>query len=217
MTRDINHNMRNADSPLANEDLDWKRLLDDARAGDDSAINRIWSQMRSYLLLVAKLGLADTLSAKVDASDIVQGSLLEAQCAFDRFTGSSELELKAWLKRIVKYNLVDSHRHYQVAQRRSVRLERPLNGGAIDEIVDRQQASASSMISRAETDLELIRAVSRLDSEQRRLIELRHRHDMTYDEISRELGVSERAVRNRWASAIAQLKKELCDGGQNSL
>ncbi|EAQ81799.1 putative RNA polymerase sigma-E factor [Blastopirellula marina DSM 3645] len=209
--------MRDTYSPSSNEDLDWAHLLDHARSGDATAINRVWSHMRSYLLLVAERGLGDALSAKVDASDIVQGSLLEAQRDFDRFTGNSESELKAWLRRLVKHNLADNRRHFQDAQRRDIRLERRLSGGASDEIVDPQQATASSMIRREETDLELIQAVSQLQSDQRRLIEMRHRHGMTYEAIGQELGISERTVRNRWANAITQLRKELCNGGRSPL
>ncbi|UUO07462.1 sigma-70 family RNA polymerase sigma factor [Blastopirellula sp. J2-11] len=209
--------MRDAHFRASSDDLDWEHLLDHARSGDATAINRVWSHMRSYLLLVAERGMGDGLSAKIDPSDIVQGSLLEAQRDFDRFTGNSETELKAWLRRLVKHNLVDSRRHFQSAQSRDIRLERRLSGGASDEIVDPQQATASSMVRREETDLELIQAVSQLQEDQRRLIEMRHRHGMTYEAIGQELGISERAVRNRWSIAIAQLRKELCNGGRSPL
>ncbi|PQO36556.1 hypothetical protein C5Y97_12305 [Blastopirellula marina] len=197
------------------ETRDWRQLLADARGGDEAAIDDLWRSMRTYLLLIAESGLGDGLAAKVDASDIVQNSLLEAQRDFSRFTGDSETELKSWLRQLVKHNLIDVGRHYRQAKSRDVRLEQSLGSDSPVELVDRRQPTASSMIRREEADLELLRAVAQLPSEQRRLVEMRHRRGLTYEEIARELGVSEKTVRNRWAAAIAQLKKDLSGGGES--
>ncbi|MCC9605879.1 sigma-70 family RNA polymerase sigma factor [Blastopirellula sp. JC732] len=201
--------MPDKDSISSEEIRDWPQLLSDARSGDEAAIDHLWRCMRTYLLLIAESGLGDGLTAKVDASDIVQNSLLEAQRDFSRFTGDSESELKSWLRQLLKHNLIDVGRRFRHAKSRDVSLEQSLNGKTPIDLVDRRQSTASSIIRREETDLELLRALAQLPLEQRRLVEMRHRRGLTYKEIGQELGVSEKTVRNRWAAAIAQLQKEL--------
>ena len=47
------------------------------------------------------------LRVKVDASDLVQETILEAYRDFDRFQGRSEQEWIAWLKRILAHDVAD--------------------------------------------------------------------------------------------------------------
>ena len=44
---------------------------------------------------------------KVDASDLVQETMLEAYRDFDRFQGRSEQEWMAWLRKILAHNVAD--------------------------------------------------------------------------------------------------------------
>ena len=48
-----------------------------------------------------------TLRLRLDPSDLVQETFLEAHRDFPRFTGPTERELLAWLRRILARNLVD--------------------------------------------------------------------------------------------------------------
>jgi RNA polymerase sigma-70 factor (ECF subfamily) len=56
---------------------------------------------RSYLRLLARAQLDDRVQQRVDASDIVQETLLEAHRAREQFSGESPAELMAWLRRIL--------------------------------------------------------------------------------------------------------------------
>lgn len=197
-------------------DVGWQVLLAQARSGDADAINRVWQSMRSYLLLIAQQGLGENLAAKVDPSDIVQGSLLEAQRDFSRFSGESEEELKAWLRRLVQHNLIDCSRRFQGAQSRDVHRERAFNGSTELRMIDRRQPTASAMVLRQETQQELRQAVARLSRDQQVVIEMRHRQGLGYGEISQRLGITEEAARKRWARAIYQLRKEMGQSGRSS-
>ena len=69
-----------------------------ARQGCETALNRLFTSCRSYLLMVANQVLPSELRAKAGPSDIVQETLLQMQKNFERFQGTSERELLAWLR-----------------------------------------------------------------------------------------------------------------------
>ena len=77
---------------------------------------------RPYLTLLAHAHLNRRYSARLDTSDIVQQTLLNAFLKRDEFRGSTEAELAAWLREILKNKLADALRDRQ-RDKRDVRRE----------------------------------------------------------------------------------------------
>src|SRR5690606_32381390 len=71
-------------------------LLERARAGDAQAREELFSKCRNYVALVARAQVESWMRTKVDASDLVQQTLLEAYRGFQGFHGTSEGEWLAW-------------------------------------------------------------------------------------------------------------------------
>src|SRR5205085_103448 len=63
------------------------------------------------------------MQAKVDASDLVQQTMLEAHRDFARFEGKTEAEWLAWLRRILSHNAGDFIRRFRGSAKRQVNRE----------------------------------------------------------------------------------------------
>ena len=98
-------------------------LLQRARQGDAECREELFGLCRSYLGFVARSQVEGRLRAKVDASDLVQETMLEAHRDFDRFQGHSEQEWLAWLKRILAHNAADFVRRYRGTAKRQANRE----------------------------------------------------------------------------------------------
>jgi RNA polymerase sigma-70 factor (ECF subfamily) len=188
--------------------LDWPELVEAARSGCDDALGEIITRLRGYLLLIANGQISGPLQSKFGASDIVQNSLIDAHAAIDQFNGTTEAEMRAWLKRIVLHNFIDEKRRYTDTQSRSLQRERSMDS-LVTPLASGLSGGGDETGQKPEDLQQLTDALQRLPPRQQRVIEARRRFGYTYQEIADQLEITEGAVRKLWSRAIKQLKEYL--------
>jgi RNA polymerase sigma-70 factor, ECF subfamily len=193
--------------------LDPEQLLQEARAGDTGTIGQLLEIYRRYLGLLARVQIGRRLQGKVDASDLVQETFLEAHRNFPRFRGTSEGELVRWLRQILATRLADLLRRYLGAQGRDVRLEREIED-AFDRssvLLDRglvaPQSSPSHQAARREQAVLLADALGQLPDDYREVIVLRHLEGLTFPEVAVRLGRSLDSVEKLWMRGLVRLRQ----------
>jgi RNA polymerase sigma-70 factor (ECF subfamily) len=154
-------------------------------------------QFRDYLRCLARLRLGPGVGAKLDASDIVQQTLLQAHEKADQFRGQSDAERAAWLRRIL-INCATSALRRLGAGARNLRRERPLPGGepGNDSQVPlaAEQSTPSQQVMRAEESARLAAALDQLPADQRQAVTLHHLEHHSVAETADKMGRSKDAV-----------------------
>jgi RNA polymerase sigma-70 factor (ECF subfamily) len=199
--------------------VDPELLLQEAKAGDAATLGQLLELYRRYLALLARVQIGQRLQGKVDASDIVQETFLEAHRNFPRFRGASEAEFVGWLRQILAGNLADLLRRYLGAQGRDVRLEREI-ADAFDRssvLLDRglvaQQSSPSQQAVRREQAVLLADALEQLPDDYRDVLVLRHLEGLTFPEVAQRMGRSLDSVEKLWMRGLVRLRQAM--GGES--
>jgi RNA polymerase sigma-70 factor (ECF subfamily) len=196
---------------------DPEQLLRLARAGDGIALGQMLELYRNYLSLLARYQIGRRLQEKVDPSDLVQETFLEAHRDFGQFRGGTEAELAGWLRRILATNLANQVARYCGTRRRNVRLERELaaeldhSSRVLNRGLAAKQSSPSHQAARSEQAVLLADALEQLPEDYRQVLVLRHLEEQSFPEVARHMGRTLDSVKNLWARALARLRQILGD------
>jgi RNA polymerase sigma-70 factor (ECF subfamily) len=187
------------------------RLIDGARQGDAACRDRLFELCRSYLGFAARAQLETWLKRKVDASDLVQQTLLEAHRDFDRFDGRTEQEWLAWLKRILSHNAADFVRRYRGTAKRQERREIPIGdrsttgAGGVPEPAA-PIATPSQEFLQLDSELRVAAALAQLPPDYQEVIVLRNLQRLPFNEVAERMERSRPAVQMLWMRAIKKLQ-----------
>lgn len=190
-------------------------LIDRARDGDADARNALFERCRAYVGFLARAHVDSWLMPKVDSSDLIQQTLMEAHEAFPGFTGRSEGEWLAFLKRILRNNATDFVRRFGAARRRAA-LEVALDGGTSSlfrphPLPADPGDSPSAVVSRQEQELAVTSALARLPADYQQVIVLRSLQRLPFNEVAEQMGRSRPAAQMLWLRAVRRLTELLGD------
>src|SRR5262249_40788195 len=141
-------------------------------------------------VLSAQNALAESLQAKVGASDVVQETFLKAHEDIPNFRGRSQAELRAWLHRILINAIANERQHYR-AEKRQISREISLNSFTETEpdfVLPQLPAAGDSPSRHASIQEETERlqmALQRVPERYRLVIRLRHQENYSFVQIGR--------------------------------
>lgn len=182
--------------------FDSQEILLKARAGDEKAKGELLERFRPYLNVIAQRHLDERLRGRLDFTDVVQTTFLEASRDFGAFRGESVDSLLAWLRNILRNNIHTAHQQHLATQKRSARLETRISiasesGGSslgMEHIIPSDTSTPSQRMMKNEAAADLALCLERIPETQRQAIRLRYLEGCSLREISEKMGKSEMAV-----------------------
>jgi len=188
--------------------------MDDDARPDVPLVERF----RDYLLVLARMQLRPATGNKLEASDVVQETILEAHRKRAQFRGHTEAEMAGWLRQLLAFNLADALRaagraKRNVARERSLEAVLDASSARLGAMLAADQTTPSEAAGRHEEAVVLSHALEQLPEFQRQALILRHCQGCSLDEISRELDRTPAAVAGLLKRGLRQLRILLEDRG----
>jgi RNA polymerase sigma-70 factor (ECF subfamily) len=185
-------------------------------APEDPADPQGLERFRTYLHLLAGLHLNPRLRGKLDASDVVQQTLLQAHQAREEFRGQSEAELAAWLRQILARNLAHAQRDFgrakrDLAREQSLAAALDASSAQLGAWLAAQESSPSQRAHHNEQVVHLAEAMAALPEPQRDALTWRYLEGRPLADIARQMDRSQAAVVGLLQRGLKKLRSLLAE------
>ncbi len=200
--------------PIWPEHSVTQNLLAEAKGGDRAAVNRLLERHRTSLRKMIQLRLDHRIAHRVDASDVVQDVLLEANTRLQDYLLDPRMPFHLWLRQLAQDRMIDMHRRHRGAQRRSLDREQSLASpqfadqsglDLVGQLADRELTPAAASI-RKELETRFLSAIEQLEEEDRDIVLMRHFEQLGNGEVAAALGLSPAAAGMRHLRALRKLR-----------
>jgi len=193
-----------------------QELLRDAKAGDVGAINQLLDRHREALRRMVDLRMDRAVSRRVDASDIVQEVLVEANRRLTEYLADPKMPFHLWLRHMAQDRVIDAHRRHRQAARRSVDREQQAPAGPVDQStldllagLQDPELTPAAAATWHELQRRFQEAIEELDDQDREVILMRHFEQLSNSEVAQALQLSEPAAGMRYLRAMRRLREKL--------
>jgi RNA polymerase sigma-70 factor (ECF subfamily) len=195
---------------------DTEHLLAAIARGDANARGQLLDRHRPRLKQMVAIRFDRRLAARLDPSDLVQETLVEADRRLEAYLQDRPLPFYPWLRQLALNRLIDARRFHVRAGRRTVTREEPagLPESSVLQLADRLiSKEAPSAGLRLQENRERVRAaLDRLAEADREVLVLRYLEQMSAAEAGAVLGVGEGAMRVRVLRALRRLRAVMSEG-----
>jgi RNA polymerase sigma-70 factor (ECF subfamily) len=199
---------------LAQNSSETDRLLGQ---GDAAAWGHLLDRHRGRLRRMLALRLDHRLQGRIDPSDVIQETYLEATERKDEYFRQRTMPFYLWLRFLAGQRLLILHRRHLGAQVRDASREVTLVRGAMPEASSAALAAhllgrecrPSEVAIRAEIKLRLQEALNEMEPLDREVLALRHFEQLTNGETARVLRINQAAASKRYVRALRKLKEIL--------
>ena len=192
------------------------QLIELAATGDASAVRKLLDRHRERLRHMVAVRMDPRIAQRIDASDVVQDSLLEAHEKLAEYAETRPLPLYPWLRQITWQRLMRAHERHIYTKQRSVVREQTgmgmLSGDSVQGLAERlvdSQTSPSGNVMREELHRRVRGALADLSTRDGEVIVMRYLEHMSISEIAATLQISKNAVHMRQLRALQKLRDSL--------
>ncbi len=181
---------------------------------DEFPVGADLERYRHYLRLLAGAQLGSRPGARIDPSDLVQQTLLEAYQKRHQYRGGSDAERAGWLRMILARNVADALRAQgrlkrDVARERSLEHELAESSARLGAWLADEGPSPSEHAQRHEQAIRLADALTRLSADQREALVLHYWQGYTLAEVCAQLRRTPGSVAGLLKRGLKNLRQEL--------
>jgi RNA polymerase sigma-70 factor, ECF subfamily len=208
--------MMDAMADASNSDATLQ-LVNQAMHGDDRAWDALFTPHRDRLRRMVAVRLDHRLRGRVDPSDVIQESALDAARRLPEYAHDPSLPFYLWLRYLTGQRLLEQHRRHLGAKARDVRRECSLHRRYVPEATSAcltaqflgNVSSPSRAAMRQEEADRLQRALNALEPIDREVLALRHFEQLSNVEAAEVLGIEPSTTSKRYKRALQHLKVAL--------
>ncbi len=201
-------------SPSDPDESTVTALVQLAAAGDQRAVETLFSLYRGRLKRMLHLRLNRRLQGRVDDSDVIQEAYMEIARQLPAYATAPRLPFFLWLRHLTGLKLAEVHRRHLGTQMRDVDQEVSLHRGALPEANSVSLAAhllgtmttASEAAIKVETRIYVQEALNAMDPIDREILALKHFEQLSMSEIAQVLDMSKAGAGSRYLRAIKRLR-----------
>lgn len=193
-------------------------LLAQAKGGDEEAVNRLLDRHRDAVRRMIDLRMDQVIKRRVDASDIVQEVMIEANRRLRDYLANPVMPFHLWLRQMAKDRLIDAHRRHRQTSRRSMDREQPLiaasnSQSSLDLTAQLRDAQPTPAAAAAWGELQrrFQTACEQLDDHDQEIVVMRHFEHLSNAEAAAALDLSAQAASMRYLRAMRRLRTLMDD------
>jgi len=186
-------------------------LLERACDGEQAAFEELFKRHRGRLQKAIAMRMDRRLAARIDASDVLQETYLEAFKRLPKYLQQEEMPFYLWLHWIAREKVLELHRRHLGAEKRAVTQEvqlLPVDSSAtfVSFVITGHEPSPSQALAKTELAECLRQALGQLDNDERDLILWRHFEQLSARDMAQLLQISEAAAGKRYIRAVERLR-----------
>lgn len=196
-----------------------QELIQAAQEGNGDATERLLDRHRVALRQMIEMRLDRRIRQRVDASDIVQEVLIEANRRLSDYLKDPGMPFHLWLRHMALDRIIDAHRRHRGSAKRSVDREQSIVAiGGMDRstmelaslLTDRKATPAAAATMR-ELQGRFEAAIGELADQDQEIVLMRHFEHLSNQEAALALQLTEPAASMRYLRAMRRLREILLE------
>ncbi len=164
----------------------------------DRNIEQELNRFRPILVTLAEALVSPAFRGQIEASDLVQQTLLEAHCHADVLETLEEGPFFGWLRKSLQNNVLDAVKHLKTQRnnisRRVRQADLEESFARLENVLAADETSPSQVLQRNEQIALMLFALQTLPTNQRMAVIMKHLRGHSIKEVAMSLGVSESAA-----------------------